>query len=302
MRGGAEGEHDVSAELAMPEGAAELAGLYTARAALEASRDLADIRHIRDTALAAKRYAEAKKLGAEMTGYAQEIVNRAERRIGQVLAETPKDPGGRPKTGTAAEPVSTPHRQAGKKLSARSQRLALLDEETFERNVRKPTTRIERIARDRAAEARRRADAAAANGVTPIAGWERTERVHTLPEYLRLIAGSLEPPRARQDASRSLGVPPWWRPGKHSIWELGDELQLEPGAAAALAAASGGARAELDAAIDDYEAAICAAAEHAREAADRIAATLERAASDAPGIVLYKTYGYRATYRAEAAS
>jgi hypothetical protein len=277
-------------------GAAELSGLYTARAALEASRDLGEVKHIRDTALAAKRYAEAKKLGAEMTGYAQEIVNRAERRIGQLLAGTPKDPGGRPKTGAMPEPVSSPHRQAGKKLSARSQRLALLDEETFEANVRKPTTRIERIARDRLAEARRREYAQAVNDIAPITGWERTERVITLASKLRSLAGYVHSPQFRRDATGAAYAGPWGRPGRHSMWDLHEDvLRLEDGAAEVFAAATAEARAELDAAISVYETALADAAERARAAADHIAALLSREAADAPATVLYKIRGYRAT-------
>jgi hypothetical protein len=117
-----------------------------ARNTLEATRDLSELKSIRDTAVAAETYARAKRLGTEAVQYAQEIINRAERRIGEVLAETPKLAPG-PKIGTEAEPIS-PRQQVGKKLSARSQQLAGLDEDTFERNVAKPTTRLARIARD----------------------------------------------------------------------------------------------------------------------------------------------------------
>src|SRR5258707_1095810 len=181
--------------------ASELAGLYTARAALEASRDLAEIKHIRDTALAAKRYAEAKKLGAEMTGYAQEIVNRAERRIGQVLAETPRQQGGGKGAGPERLPLPSPRQEAGKKLSARSQRLAWIDEETFERLVRKPVTRLDRIVRDRLAGERRRRSTEDASNIGPFSGWERTERAITLEDRLLTIAEFLHAPQVLRDAS-----------------------------------------------------------------------------------------------------
>ncbi len=278
----------------------ELAQLAAARQILEPSRDLGQISHIHDTALAARRYAEAKKLGAEMTGYAQEIVNRAERRIGQLLAGALKDPGGRPslKTGAAPEPVSTPHKQAGKKLSARSQRLALLDEATFEANVRKPTARIERIARDQLAEARRREYAQAANEVAPITGWERTEHVRTLAEQLRGIAETLHGPQLLRDATGFAGACSWYR---GCGWELIDRRtdryewghDLEDGAAEAVATATAEARAELDKAVSSYQSDLAAAVERARQAADRIAATLRREASRSPAMVLYTSHGWR---------
>lgn len=133
----------------------ELAQLGQARQLLEASRDLAEVKSILDIAVAAERYAQAKKLGTDAIGYATEIVNRSERRYGQLLAETPKDTGGRPKTGAAPEPVS-PHRQAGKKLSARSQQLARLDEATFEANVRRSRASLTALARQAEAERLRR--------------------------------------------------------------------------------------------------------------------------------------------------
>jgi N6-adenosine-specific RNA methylase IME4 len=109
--------------------------LAHARALLEATRDLSEVREIRDRALALEEYARAKQLGQEAERFAAEIAVRAERRYGQLLAEAPKDPGGRPpKTGAAPELVS-PHQEAGKKLSSRSQRLARIPEEEFEQEL-----------------------------------------------------------------------------------------------------------------------------------------------------------------------
>ena len=123
-----------------------LTRISEARNALEATRDLSELKSIRDTAVAAETYARAKKLGAEAVQYAQEIINRAERRIGEVLAETPKAHGNRFVEGSRDEPST--RKQIGKPLSARSQQIASLDEDVFERNVAKPTTRLARIARD----------------------------------------------------------------------------------------------------------------------------------------------------------
>jgi DNA methylase len=128
--------------------------ISNARAELESVRDLAELKNIRDTAIAAETYARAKRLGTEAVSYAQEIINRAERRIGEILTETPRQAGpGRGKTSPVSADVS-PRKAIGEKLSARSQQIASLDEQTFERNVTKPVTRLARIARDLRARSR----------------------------------------------------------------------------------------------------------------------------------------------------
>lgn len=139
--------------------------IANARSALERARTLDEVKSIRDVAVAAERYARAKKLGAEAERYAAEIVTRAERRLGEILAATPPRNPGREKRdlGSAPEPKSrssmTPRQEVGKKLSARSQKLASLPEDEFERllaTAKKPSPeRLARIARDREAEQRR---------------------------------------------------------------------------------------------------------------------------------------------------
>jgi hypothetical protein len=126
---------------------AELSGLYGARNALAECRDLAEVKQILDTAVAAKRYAEAKKLGAEMTGYAQEVINRATRRMGELLGETPRSHGNRFTVERSDSDRSISARQkAGPVLSRQSQQLAKVPEEVFEEHVRKPVTRLLRKA------------------------------------------------------------------------------------------------------------------------------------------------------------
>lgn len=124
---------------------AELSGLYNARDELERARTLDEVKQILDVAVAAKRYAEAKKLGAEMTGYAQEIINRATRRMGEILTAEPEQRG---RIRSDRERIPTPRQQAGRHLSARSQKLAEIPEPVFEANVRKPVTRLLRAARE----------------------------------------------------------------------------------------------------------------------------------------------------------
>ena len=134
----------------------ELAQLAAGRQALEASRDLGEVKAIRDTAAAAQRYAQARQLGADAVMYAQEIVNRAERRIGQLLADVPREPGpGRGGKSIGDTPNVSARQEIGYALSRRSQQLAAIPDEVFEPNASRPVTRLARIAREAAAETRR---------------------------------------------------------------------------------------------------------------------------------------------------
>lgn len=137
-----------------------------ARDALEASRDLAEVKAIRDVAIAAEQYARARKLGAEAERYAAEIATRAERRIGQLLAEVPKQAKGtganqyKSAENTAAENSASPREQIGYKVSARSQQLAGIPDAEFERRMaderlKASADRLARMQRDHIAEQRR---------------------------------------------------------------------------------------------------------------------------------------------------
>lgn len=154
----------MSGELVAATDGAVLAQLTQARELLELSRDLDEIKSVRDVALAAERYAKAKKLGEESERYAAEIVARAERRYGQVLAATPKatrpGPGrGKKQPAKTADGFQSPRKKAGEKLSARSQKLASFSDDEFEnllaKSKRPSADRLARIARDREAEQRR---------------------------------------------------------------------------------------------------------------------------------------------------
>lgn len=149
-----------------------LSRLSQARELLEASRDLSEVKSIRDVALAAEQYARAKKLGSEAERYAAEIATRAERRIGQLLAQIPRAPSGRAAVSSSiVEDETSPRRDIGYKTSARSQKLAAIPDDEFERQVATARVlsaeRLARIQRDREAEQRRieqaRAEAAIAH-------------------------------------------------------------------------------------------------------------------------------------------
>lgn len=63
-----------------------LAKLDAANRALAEAKNLDDVRHIRDVALAAQTYARAAHLGLEAQNHAAEIKLRAERKAGEMLA------------------------------------------------------------------------------------------------------------------------------------------------------------------------------------------------------------------------
>jgi len=121
---------------------------------------LADVKAILDVAVAAKKYAEAKKLGEESLAFAQEIINRAVRRMGEMLADTPKSTGGRPaKTPNTSLGVSAPLKlkELGitEMQSSRAQQIAKIPARVFEAAVSRPQNRLLRVAREAAAEQRR---------------------------------------------------------------------------------------------------------------------------------------------------
>lgn len=138
----------------------ELEKLSQARDALAIARTLDEVKAILDVAVAAKRYAEARKLGEESVRYAQEIVNRATRRMGEMLTEAPKHNGGRPKeTPSTLLGVSETAKLADLGISytqsSRAQQLAAIPDAVFEKAAHSPQNRLLRIGREAAAEARR---------------------------------------------------------------------------------------------------------------------------------------------------
>lgn len=133
-----------------------LVRLGDARTALAECRTLSDFKALRDLAEAAKRYAKAKKLGDEAVRYAQEIVLRAERGMGEVLAESPKNPGGIVRSRAATAPKKLKDIGLSKSESSRAQKAAAVPEPVFEKFVAKGKTltksRLERVAREHETE------------------------------------------------------------------------------------------------------------------------------------------------------
>lgn len=109
-----------------------------ARAALQAAVEVDEVKNIRDKAQAMAAYAtQAKDL--QLMGWASEIKVRAERKAGEMLAEMPKNAGGRPaKTGSPGLPVSSDTLKdlgISKKQSATWQQVAEIPEGKFEEAV-----------------------------------------------------------------------------------------------------------------------------------------------------------------------
>ncbi len=92
-----------------------------------------------DAAQAAEIFARRQKMSNETIRYATELKLDAERKLGEILRDTPKATGGQPyqSTGAALAPVAKPAPTLAdlgisKKTSARAQKLAGLSEETLE--------------------------------------------------------------------------------------------------------------------------------------------------------------------------
>lgn len=131
---------------------ADLALLDRARQALAEARAVPELAELRDQAAAMARYL-ARKCGAEEAArHATEIRLRAERRIGEMLAETVQ-PGGSPEalsSGSTKLPSTVTRDQ-----SSKWQRIASLPEPVFEEALAKPeptTAALVKLARQLAAQ------------------------------------------------------------------------------------------------------------------------------------------------------
>jgi len=119
----------------------ELTKYDAALHALAEAKTVDEVKDIRDTAIAIQVYAKQAK-NRQMEIDAAEIRIRAERGLGELLAETPKNKGaqGSVVTGAKKEPVmdETPtlaDMGVDKKLSARSQKLAAVPEEEYRQKL-----------------------------------------------------------------------------------------------------------------------------------------------------------------------
>jgi N6-adenosine-specific RNA methylase IME4 len=108
--------------------------------AVEQAKTVDEVVDIRNKADALRAYARQAK-NHQLEQDALEIRLRAERRMGQILAETERDPGGRPEIGDGNTPPSRggvfvqpslADLGVSYNLSARAQRMAKLDDDQFE--------------------------------------------------------------------------------------------------------------------------------------------------------------------------
>lgn len=117
--------------------------LDAARQALAESRDLSEIKAIRDQAEAMRQYAKAAQMGLEAQNHAAEIKLRAERRAGELLGEMDRQPRGRPEKTSpdvtfTVEPIARPTLTdigVTRMQSHRWQAVAAVPEPVFEQHV-----------------------------------------------------------------------------------------------------------------------------------------------------------------------
>jgi site-specific DNA-methyltransferase (adenine-specific) len=114
--------------------------LETARQLLAEVRSVDDARAIRDVAEAARVYARQARLGLEAQNDAAEIKLRAERKLGELLAEQEKHPGGninrsQPATGSPVEPARLRDLGISKSQSSRWQAIAAVPEPVFDQHM-----------------------------------------------------------------------------------------------------------------------------------------------------------------------
>lgn len=112
-----------------------IARLDTARTALAEASTASQVKTLMDAAEAARVYAKRQNLSEDTILYATEIRLDAERKLGSILANAPKNQGTLSR-GTKLEPRDETPTLAelgiNRKTSSRAQKLAKLPEETFE--------------------------------------------------------------------------------------------------------------------------------------------------------------------------
>jgi len=123
----------------------EIALLEQACQFLAECQDLDEVKDLRDKAEALRVFAKQQGDSQRAQNAAATIKLRAERRLGELLLEMPKDPGGRRSekpvvTPTGLEAVKTLKELGIKKdLSAKCQAIAAIPEEVFEKEISKAT-------------------------------------------------------------------------------------------------------------------------------------------------------------------
>lgn len=116
-----------------------LVRLDLARQALAESRDLSEIKEIRDRAEAMRQYARAAHMGLEAQNHAAEIKLRAERKFGELMTEVERSKGGRPAENSVQPGPSfiatLREMEVAPTQAKRWQSVAAVPEEEFEQHV-----------------------------------------------------------------------------------------------------------------------------------------------------------------------
>ncbi len=141
-----------------PQHARMLAQLDAAKRALAEATTIDEARDIRDKAEAIRGYYQQQKDSLEAQNYAAELKLRAERKLGEMLKETPKQHGARPADMglQSATPSSLSDLGIEKTQSHRWQKVASLPEAVFEEKIEETkqageeltTARMLRVAHD----------------------------------------------------------------------------------------------------------------------------------------------------------
>ena len=113
--------------------------LETARRLLAEVRSVDDAKAIRDVAEAARIYARQARLGLEAQNDAAEIKLRAERKLGELLAQSERNPGGNANLSQPATGWNQPARLQdlgiSRSQSSRWQAIAAVPETVFDRHL-----------------------------------------------------------------------------------------------------------------------------------------------------------------------
>jgi hypothetical protein len=139
-----------------------LIALDRARQWLVSAGSIEEVNELRARAEAVRVYTRQAELGKEAENAAAEIRLRAERRVGELLKEMPRNVGGRPtETGPHERPVSLGQLGVSKNESSAFQRMAAMPEDEFEGRLTaaRHNGRVSRAAvlRDEDAEEQQRA-------------------------------------------------------------------------------------------------------------------------------------------------
>jgi len=136
----------------------ELVLIDKARMALAEANTLDAVTEIRDQAAAVAQYVKRRDGAEEAAKYAREIRLRAERRIGELTREMPKEKAGRPKNESNRGPISkgpSKSRKAdalkdvglSKQEASRCESIAAIPDEVFEEAVSAPDASTAKLAK-----------------------------------------------------------------------------------------------------------------------------------------------------------